>query len=88
MKNEIARAVLIENFGDKSDLGLVYINEIHAYDENDEEISDNEFINAYNRGGEDEMFFFEEDEDSRLEIISQFANKLGISADIIDEELI
>lgn len=88
MKNEIARAVLLENFGDKSDLGLVYINEIHAYDENDEEISDNKFIKDYNSGGEDEMFFFEEDEDGRLEIISQFANKLGISADIIDEELI
>ncbi|GEM_PF-4122872 len=88
MKNEIARVVLTEEYGANSDSGNIHIIEIHAYDENDEEISDNKFIKDYNSGCEDEMFFFEEDEDGRLEIISQFANKLGISADIIDEELI
>ncbi len=88
MKNEIARVVLTAEYGAYSDSGNIHIIESHAYDENDEEISDNKFIKDYNSGGEDERFFFAEDEEGHLEIISQFANKLGISSDMINEELI
>ncbi|MBO6131328.1 MAG: hypothetical protein J6P28_05110 [Treponema sp.] len=88
MKNEIAQVALIEEYGTNSDSGNIHIIEIHAFDKNENEISDNDFINAYNRGCMDEMFFFEDDDNRRLEIISYFANNLGISADIISEELI
>ena len=46
MKNEIARVEFTKEHGDKSDSGLVYIMEIHAYDVNDKEILTNEFIRA------------------------------------------
>lgn len=52
MTNKIVRTKLITSYGDKSDLGIIYIDEILAYDENDEEILDNKFINSYNHGSE------------------------------------
>ncbi len=88
MKSEIAQVVLIEEYGANSDSGNIHIIEIHAFDKSESEILGNKFIDAYNRGGMDEMFFFEDDDNRRLEIISYFANNLGISADIISEELI
>lgn len=82
MEKKIKRVELMKDYGDESDLGIVYITEIHAYDENDEEILTNDFVNSYNRDCECK-FFQEDDDDTYNKIRSDFAKGLCISIDLI-----
>ena len=82
MANKINRVEFSTSYGDKSDIGIVYIDSIHAYDEEDEEILTNDFINSYNQGSD--ILFYQEDDDIRYnEICKEIAQNLGISVDQI-----
>lgn len=84
MARKISRVELLKSDGGNSDSGNIHIDEIQAYDKNGDEILDNDFINNYNRGGKNE-YFYQEDDDTRYnQIISEIANSLNISEDIIE----
>ena len=48
MSKKISRVELIKSLGDESDLGIVSIDNIRIFDEDEEEILDNDFITDYN----------------------------------------
>lgn len=82
MANKINTVEFSTSYGDKTDTGIVYIDSIHAYDEDDEEILSNAFINSYNQGSD--ILFYQEDDDIRYkEICKEIAQNLGISVDQI-----
>lgn len=84
MSKKISRVELVKSFGDESDLGIVYIDNIHVFDENEEEILDNDFITDYNHNST--IFFYQEDDSETYnQIITEIADKLNVSKEIIDE---
>ena len=56
MSKKIPRVELIKSLGDESDLGIVSIDNIRIFDEDEEEILDNDFITDYNHNSKN--FFY------------------------------
>lgn len=84
MSKKISLVELVKSFGDESDLGIVYIDNIRVFDENEEEILDNDFITDYNHNSTN--FFYQEDDSEKYnQIITEIADKLNVSKEIIDE---
>lgn len=84
MFKKISRVELVKSFGDESDLGIVYIDNIRVFDENEEEIVDNDFITDYNHNSTN-FFYQEDDSEEYNQIVSDIAEKLNVSKEIIDE---
>lgn len=82
MVNKIKRVEIFTSCGDNSDSGIIYINSIHAYNENDEELLLNDYINFYNQGSEIK-FYQENDDISYKEICNDIAKNLSISVNQI-----
>ena len=82
MSKKISRVELIKSFGAESDLRIVYIDNIRVFDEDGEEILDNDFITDYNSTN---FFYHEDDSEKHNQIITEIADKLNVSKEIIDE---
>lgn len=80
---KISRVELITSFGDDSDEGIVYIQEIHVYNEFGDEINDNTYVNKYNHHSNVFLYPYE-DREKLNNIYSEIATKLNVSEDIID----
>ena len=84
MSKKISRVELIKSLGDESDLGIVSIYNIRVFDEDGEEILDNDFITDYNHNSTI-FFYHEDDSEKHNQIITEIADKLNVSKEIIDE---
>ena len=84
MSKKISRVELIKSLGDESDLGIVSIDNIRIFDEDEEEILDNDFITDYNHNSTIFFFFFY-DSEKHNQIITEISDKLNVSKEIIDE---
>lgn len=84
MSKKISRVELIKSLGDESDLGIVSIDNIRIFDEDEEEILDNDFITDYNHNST--IFsYHEDDSEKHNQIITEISDKLNVSKEIIDE---
>ena len=84
MSKKISRVELIKSLGDESDLDIVSIDNIRIFDEDEEQILDNDFITNYNHNSTN--FFYQEDDSEKYnQIITEIADKLNVSKEIIDE---
>ena len=84
MSKKISRVELIKSLGDESDLGIVSIYNIRVFDEDGEEILDNDFITDDNHNSKN-FFYQEDDSEKHNQIITEIADKLNVSKEIIDE---
>ena len=84
MSKKISRVELIKSLGDESDLDIGSIDNIRIFDEDEEQILDNDFITNYNHNSTN--FFYQEDDSEKYnQIITEIADKLNVSKEIIDE---